>query len=296
MFDHLWSVILSWLFGLTSISGSPGCGWQGCRHFLDTDFKPIVYAIDRDGLRSYAVGTFHATISRARIPRLILNAVDWAPTFVSELDQEDPFPMDLLVDQRARTLRQRLSSAAWLRLNEIFPTLDRLPPTVRPMVVYRMYTEKVLATAFDPVEPMHLLEVHLIRRARAAGKSVHALSRHREVVQTLGAGVSSELLEWTTRSLDPEAISEAYRTERAAFREGDVGAVFRAYRHAHRELRTQHLFNRLVRDRNASFVPRLIEWHARGPFVLAIGAVHLGGEFGLVNLLGAAGFKVRRLD
>ena len=51
----------------------------------------------------------------------------------------------------------------------------------------------------------------------------------------------------------------------------------------------------LLAERNQNWIPQIIKLGAQQPTFVAVGAGHLGGEKGVINLLRQAGFKVEPL-
>lgn len=52
----------------------------------------------------------------------------------------------------------------------------------------------------------------------------------------------------------------------------------------------------LLNDRNLNWVDPMGEWMRKGPVFFAVGAGHLGGENGLIQLLRNEGYRLKRLD
>ena len=293
MIRHFASAVLLTGLSWATVPRSIVCAFQRCVHFLDYEYTPLVYTLDRDGLRSYAVGTFHATISIDRLPRAVTRAIDTVPIFLNELSQTESFPMDLITDQEGHRLQ--LSRAAWITLERLFPSFNSLPATLRPAVVYRMYTEKILSDGVGAQSDADLLEVQLRRYAADHHKTLESLDVIRNLVTSLDEAVSAELLDWTLTMLNPNLVSDHFEKRRVAFRAGNADGLYELTRQSYRNLNTDLLYQKLVVDRNRQWVRQIVDAHARGPFALSIAAVHLGGPEGLLELLGTAGFRVRRL-
>lgn len=54
----------------------------------------------------------------------------------------------------------------------------------------------------------------------------------------------------------------------------------------------------IVGERNYQWLPKILELHKRGPepVVFVFGFVHLGGKYGILNLLRESGFKIERMN
>jgi len=58
------------------------------------------------------------------------------------------------------------------------------------------------------------------------------------------------------------------------------------------EMENPQMRELLLDKRNSNWIPKLEDWFAQGSTFVAVGAGHLGGEFGVINLLRRAGYEV----
>ncbi len=135
---------------------------------------------------------------------------------------------------------------------------------------------------------------HLFERARDAGKATLGLETAEYQVRLfaeLGEAQDEEFLRYTLLELEtviPEvdALMEHWRS-------GDVAEVERLLTESYREF--PDLFERLVANRNRSWLPRLEELLAGDePAMAVVGALHLVGSDGLIEQLRRRGYRVEQ--
>jgi len=139
------------------------------------------------------------------------------------------------------------------------------------------------------------VDVHLFERARADGKEVIALETVEFQVGLftgMPEGISEAFLRHTLDELDSvipqvDEIIDFWQAGDVDKVEGLLGEAYAEY---------PDLFRRLVSDRNRTWLPRLEALLAgERPAMAVIGALHLVGEQGVVELLLRAGYAVEQL-
>ena len=137
------------------------------------------------------------------------------------------------------------------------------------------------------------VEARLTKRARAQGKPVSGLvsaSEHMNVFVGLTDRQAEGVLLLTfipTANNSPTSVVSAWRR-------GDVDFLWRK---THASFADYPAFGeRILEARNRRWVPK-VESHARSGKIsfVVVGAAHLGGPEGLLNLLRKRGFKIEQL-
>ncbi len=140
------------------------------------------------------------------------------------------------------------------------------------------------------------VDAQLFARAKEAGKERKALETVDYQVSLFADmdGVESEaFLRETLHELD--ALIPQVRELTAAWRRGDVSTVTRLLEEGYQEY--PDLFARMVTARNRSWLPRLEELLAgREPALVVVGALHLVGDDGILELLRRQGYSVEQME
>lgn len=139
------------------------------------------------------------------------------------------------------------------------------------------------------------IDLHFFERARAEGKRTVALESI-EFQVGLFDGLSQEedaaFLQYTLEELD--TIIPMVDELMAHWRSGDVTEVEPLLVDSYREF--PDLFRRLVSDRNRDWLPQIEKLLAGDePAMVVVGALHLIGENGLLELLRQRGYSVEQL-
>lgn len=198
------------------------------------------------------------------------------------------------------SLRAMTDSASYYRLSTIMEPLlgvplamvDQLMPMNLALVYGLQLAQKALAKSLQfEGEP---LDMYVGNQALAQGKEVVALETLEEQVAILFGTQSPQeqmkellkLLEDTAQTrIDTEKLISAYAqgdlvgmlvlSEMAQSGMGDMGAW--------------------LDDRNEKWIPQLLPLLDKGNAFIAVGALHLPGERGLLSLLEAEGYQLRPL-
>lgn len=264
--------------------------------------RPIFFAMEKAGIKSYVMGVLHQTVSGENLPADIYTALQQTQSLVREVDPEEPFPMDLIfsVDTPLATL---LSVPAQERLRELFP---HLPPLVLPVMPYMQYIELTLGKAIKQelpeglgssatARPAATIEGELSAFAINHGKKISFLEGQRNVISRFVDAISPALLEWTLLHLNTNELVQAFFQQRAAFLAGNLEEHADLYFQAHVATQTTDLYEKLIVERNHHWVEKIMEMHTQGPIFLLVGVGHLGGEESLLKLLTGQGFKITKL-
>lgn len=133
--------------------------------------------------------------------------------------------------------------------------------------------------------------------------SIVGLETLREQLQafdTLSLGAQQEMLEQTLAQ-SPQQNAADLRRVHDLWRAGDADRLFdwqqrKTAKLMRNKAMSDRIDNQIVYQRNARFVSRIEALTApRKPVFVAVGALHLGGPKGVLSLLRAAGYQVRKL-
>lgn len=247
----------------------------GSVHLMKADAYPLSPAIEK-AFRDAGVLVFEVDLARLTAAALELLAAGSLPD-----------------DQR---LREVLPEETWDLVESRLVDLGMDVAGVqgmRPWLLAVSLTSAELARAgYDGTAGVDL---HFFERARAAGKRTLALESVEFQVSLFGDLTPEEdaaFLRYTLEELD--AVIPMVDELMEDWKAGNVAEVETLLIDAYREF--PGLFRRLVSDRNRNWLPRVEELLAGDETAMVVvGALHLVGEQGLLELLRRGGYSVQQL-
>ena len=148
------------------------------------------------------------------------------------------------------------------------------------------------------LSPEHGLDKHFAGRATEAGKAVAGLERVDDQIalfDSLDPALQRQSLEETLAEV--EAMEQRVAQMHALWRAGDGEGLY-ALTGAEMKAEYPALYERMNTARNLAWLPRvkaMLDAQAEDDALVVVGALHLLGEDGLVDLLEAEGYTVERL-
>ena len=252
--------------------------------------EPLLWEVRTPDAAGHAwiYGTLH-TGGATYVPQAAWDALAQSTTFVMEtdidhIDQNDVVARALLPD--GQSLDKMMSPQSWTRLVAAFQgklseaQLRRFKP---------WFVSVVLAQSFLPGG--EATDQALKGRAIEQGATLTYLETWQEQLDALEAGTDVASLELMLADLakarqELDQLVEAYRA-------GDVDAIVRITTDPASGMSPAAL-DRLLYARNRSWVPKIEALVAGGGAFIAVGAGHIPGPGGLLELLAARGYKVAR--
>lgn len=139
------------------------------------------------------------------------------------------------------------------------------------------------------------VDLHFFERARAEGKptvELESIDDQVSLFANLSPDEDEAFLRYTIEELD--TIIPVVDELVAAWRTGDVTAAESLLTEAYTEF--PDLFRRLVSDRNRNWLPQIEQLLAGDqPAMVVVGALHLVGDQGLLELLRRRGYRVEQV-
>ncbi len=250
---------------------------------------------DGRGHVSHLLGTIHVADPRVlELPAPIRRAFEDAHTFCAEVRLDMASLAGLsgaMMLPAGESLRDKLDARTWQSLVRLAGNLG-LPEAV----LVRMKPWAVATMLSQPKASGMVLDMMLYQQAAAAGKSLcgletpaeqlgalESLSERQQVAMLQGAirqyprldGLVEKLIRaWLQRDL---AALERISTEATAGADADMVAAFE---------------REVVVRRNHRMVTRMQPKLAAGAVFIAVGALHLPGKEGILNLLRQQGYRV----
>ena len=274
------------------------------------------WRIEKTGVpASYLFGTFHVSDAVDGVPDAAWAALDQARIAIFEVTLEDEQALqqrmasdpNFMLDPNAPPFADRMSAADLAQVAKAFEArgIDMsVAERLRPWMQISLVT-------FPPCQlreverGKEMLDVILAKRAVAAGIPEMGLENSVEALESLSRMTREDqtrLIIAAGRSAPFE--EDLFSTNLALYTAGRIALIERfndwiAERHMPdlnlREV-NKRLLESLLDGRNAQWMPRLLPEIEKGNAFVAVGALHLVGEAGLVAALKRAGFTATRLD
>jgi uncharacterized protein len=264
---------------------------------------PALWTAARGGRTLTLYGTIHA----------LPPGTDWfTPKAQAAFSRADTLVVEMVAPKAPDDMAAVVQQIAFLPAP--VPIRDRLPDDVKPRYDALVKASNLPLANLDRmkswfaalslvqlemlmggIDPAAGVDVTLIDKARAAGKALVGLETPRGQLELFNG-----LPEAEQRLLLASAVSDAgqsramLRSLIAAWAAGDIDRIRREFDDSSL---SPALEKRLFRDRNAywaAFAAKRIG--GRGRMFMAVGAAHMAGPGGLIAMLKARGFRVRRVE
>ena len=262
----------------------------------DTDSRPILYEISKPGSSetSYLFGTMHVSDSAVtRVLEEVFPYVSKCNVFSGELDLTD-VEMDMTLTGTMflqDTTLQGLYSEEEYQQVQTF-VIDKLGPAgSMAMMMKPMWISMSIVQQEMVVDPAEVIDMRLQLKAEEQQLAIEPLETMAEQVKAINdiplADQAQALLEFALDYDKQMSMSEDL-TEK--YIEGDLEGMFAIY---NSERFSDQIELSLINHRNQVMYDRLSVKLKEGKKVFcAVGALHLPGEQGLIQLLSENGFSV----
>ena len=257
----------------------------------------LLWKIERTGQApSYLFGTIHSEDSRVlTLPTPVQSAFDKAQRFVMEavLDANAMQTMlGAMMFTDGRTLQQTVSVASYQK------TVAAMAGYGLPEEALQLMKPWAVAVTLSMPKPKtgQVLDLVLMRKATEQGKQTAGLESVEEqlsIFDQLSLREQAIMLEDTLKHL-PE-MEKIFADLHAAYLARDLARLMRIsddmQAKGNREL-GKKVMHQLVDVRNRRMVERMEAHLKQGNAFIVIGALHLPGEAGVLNLLARKGYRV----
>ncbi len=258
------------------------------------------------GARFHLLGSIHFGLPDFYpLPDPVVAAFDGADALVVELDilAADPlvtartFARNGLYDD-GTTLEEQLPAETWRRLVRLTAPLGLAEPMLQPQRPWLVaMTLGSLSIKQAGLSEQLGIDLHFLQRARRQGKPVielEGLERQATLLASLSPRAQIAMLEDSLRIL--EQGPDYYQRMVEIWRRGDPQALERLMRESLSGGEgSAELDRAIIIERNHAMMEKLRELADKGgDYFVVVGAAHLVGPSGLVNLLRRAGYRLQR--
>lgn len=266
--------------------------------------KGLLWQIHKPGVRpSYVFGTMHSRDKRIlHIPGVVMSHFMAAETAVFETSLDDKNlaqSRQIMKLPPGQNLKQIVGTQKFIQLSKLVAAKGIAPAILNRLKIWAVAT--ILAQP-DPSSrketTVKLLDKELEAAARQWKKRIIALETNLEqmaVFDQMPQAVQMEFLDQSlaeieTLETDMETITQFYLEGQTGWIWCDLQESLAKSSSALRTILNEHL----ILERNKKMVDRMLKILPSGNIFVAIGALHLPGERGVVNLLERHGYKVVR--
>jgi uncharacterized protein YbaP (TraB family) len=166
---------------------------------------------------------------------------------------------------------------------------------MRPNVIAMIYEMTIRERLFKSQAGDISMDSYFQIAASELGKAVYGLETVEDQLKMLLRSIpverQAEILVETIRNTD-NIISENEKLD-SLYAKGDLEGLYKMLIEAEDMTEAEKFL--LVDERNHDWLPKIEEYIKQEPCFIAVGALHLPGNDGLINLLRKAGYKVKAI-
>lgn len=282
--------LLQWLWLLLALS-LPAVA-SGPEHGL-------LWRIERGGETvGHLFGTIHSDRPEVLdLPAPVARAFEDAQRYAFEVDQRDIDRREIVRIMHypdGTSLPRRLPGELWARTREAAAQRGLRVDAITAMEPWAL----AMILGLPPADPQRILDMHLQRRARQTGQPVTGLETVAEqlsIFDRLDESAQLDMLATAVKAVESGQADALFERMVRAWLARDLSRIV--------ELADDHpavadpetndrLMRRLLEERNRRMVERMQPLLDAGGAFIAVGAMHLAGDDGLVRLLERRGYKV----
>ncbi len=270
--------------------------------FSDAELKGVFWEVKKKGgVPSYLLGTMHTDDPRVlNVPDLIQNRFDRADSASFEVKMD---ASSLMQSMGAMFLDSGQTLKSVIEDKEIYQSLiEQLEEHGMPeMAVQQLKPWAIMIMVSMPKnESGQFLDLVLYQQAQQQQKQIYGLEKIDEQLQfftQLSIEDQVSLLQETLEQLDQipdffEQLHDMY-LRRAL---GEMYQFYQKYAQESEDTELMEKFNKgLLQDRNFRMLKRMQDRLHEGNAFIAVGALHLAGPKGLLQLLQQQGYQLKAL-
>ena len=259
----------------------------------------MLWKISGNGIKeaSYLYGTIHITCD-ATLPQKAINALEATNQLYLELDMDDPSlqqsMMQGMMMKDGKTMAS-LVSAEDFKIVDAFLVKQlgfsaQMLNTFKPFMVSAMLYPKMIDCEMQSVE-QKLMDVTKEQKEEVFG--LESVAEQMKVFDAIPYEIQMKELVKTAKTdlekdkKEMELFMEIYKSE-------DINAMYKATQESENEI-TSKFEEILLSNRNKNWIPIIEKVAKEKATFFGVGAGHLGGEMGVIQLLRKKGYKVEAI-
>lgn len=266
----------------------------------------IFYEIKGNGLSqsSYIFGTHHLAPLSIIDQSKARKAYNSVSQVVGEMDMTQG-QMSLALEMQSHmvapadsTLTKLIGAEKMQQYSALFKELSPASgmelvmfDAMKPMVVNAIVTLGLVKEAMPDFNQNNQIDTYLQMEAKKAGKKVIALETAAQQASFLydSVSISDQLHALTALFDNPDEAKQSVVKLNRAYMSGNLDELLELTKE---ENSNPHFFEVILLNRNSDWVKKLPSILSQGSSFIAVGALHLPGEEGLINQLRKLGYTV----
>jgi uncharacterized protein len=261
--------------------------------------KSLLWKISGNGIKeaSYLYGTIHITCD-ATLPQKAINALEATNQLYLELDMDDPSlqqsMMQGMMMKDGKTMAS-LVSAEDFKIVDAFLVKQlgfsaQMLNTFKPFMISAMLYPKMIDCEMQSIE-QKLMDVTKEQKEEVFG--LESVAEQMKVFDAIPYDIQMKELVKTAKTdlekdkKEMELFMEIYKSE-------DINAMYKATQESENEI-TSKFEEILLSNRNKNWIPIIEKVAKEKATFFGVGAGHLGGEMGVIQLLQKKGYKVEAI-
>lgn len=255
----------------------------------------ILWKVSKDGSEpSYIFGTMHVSDPRVtKLPDKVSEKLNKAETFVMEAlpEPEEAIKFSqMMFYNNGTTLKEYIDEALFNHMVDILAQYQLPPeavPYIKPWAAFLIMNY--------PAENGTPLDLQLLNTAKQNGtevKGLETLTEQGNIFSSLDFKTQMQLLLDTVCNYD--SMENDYEAMKTYYLKRDLqGLVSYSNKYSFSEEKIyKDLFKKLLQDRNIKMADRMQDTLKKGDAFIAIGAMHLPGDDGVLALLAKKGYRI----
>ncbi|AOT10120.1 hypothetical protein S4054249_01450 [Pseudoalteromonas luteoviolacea] len=267
--------------------------------------SPALWSVEKNGVTSYLFGTVHVgDPSMKGLPEKVKNAIKKSENTVVEIDISALSPFEIqnktaafIANSNSRPLQKALSSEVYQQLKSYFTKrninivlFDNMPVWAVILTVVQLEYQQAGFT------DTYGIDKQVIAYAQEHNKNIQALELFEQQLEMFSqiALMSDEMVSQTLTQMQD---ADAFIAEMVdAWKTGDDKKLNQYYKLSFDGSKYARLAEQiLVVERNHTWVRTLLPKMNKKSHFIAVGALHLPEKHGLIALLEAQGFTIKRI-
>lgn len=265
----------------------------------------LLWRISGKGLSqpSYLFGTIHLLCADdLGLSDSLRAAIRTSDKVYLELDMDNMFEMMQAIQKMKMrndtTLSDLLSDSDYQKVRKYFSGRKSIIPfsileTYKPMLAASM----IMQTSFECDDAISMEQL-IMQQAKQNSKEIRGMETmayQLSIFDSIPYQVQAkQLLSFITDNESEEKASKEYQEMAAAYRSQELDKLEKLINKE--EYGVENFADLLLYNRNSNWVRKMDKIFSAGSAVIAVGAGHLPGERGVINLLKKAGYKVEPMQ
>ncbi len=262
--------------------------------------KSLLWKISGNGLSqpSYLFGTIHISCD-ATLPAKVNDALSKTQQLYLELDMDDE---NMQMQMMGQMMMKDGVTMESLSTPEDFKTVDaflkknvgfsaKMLSTLKPFMVNAMLYPKMIDC------PMQSVEGELVKAAQSQKEEIFGLETVADQMKVFDDIPYKEQMDELVKTAKGNLQKDKDELDilLSTYKSEDIEAMVRLSKKSENVMTSKYA-DILLNDRNKNWIPKITAVAKEKPTFFGVGAAHLGGEKGVINLLRQQGYKVEAVN